>query len=115
MTRTTARILVELAPMFLAVVLPFLRVLRGSRPDRSFLLCWGLIVFWFAVFSLVVPMMVCIFDKDLGHIVFDWVPDIPIIVGMTFFGWFYAGATVLLALLLRWVTQRSLRLLRRSC
>jgi hypothetical protein len=60
------------------------------------------------VFSLVIPLVAYQIDRDFGReVATHWVPEGPAVVAMAFFGWFYAGITVLLALLVRRVVHRS--------
>ena len=106
---TVAHILVGAAPMLLAAADAFIQICGGSSGARAFLRCWGLIVVWFAVFTLLFPLILGAFDRHAARVVCDWVAEPPIIIGMLFFGWFYAGIIVLLAVLARWVRSRFVR------
>ncbi len=58
------------------------------------------------VFAFIIPVVAFQVDRDLGReIAAHWMPEGPAVVAVTFFGWFYAGLTILLALLVR----RSIR------
>lgn len=99
--KAVAQIAVAIAPVLLAGVFPFLRVLRGGRLRGAFVMCWGLLILWFFVFSMVIPLVAFQIDRDFGRTVSNWVPEGPGVVAMAFFGWLYAGITVLFALLVR--------------
>ena len=70
-----------------------------------FFLCWGLIVFSFAMFSLVIPSAISKFDRHLGDVAFRWTCPGPIVFGMVVFGWVYAGMTIMFALTVRKIAR----------
>jgi hypothetical protein len=96
-----AQVLVEFAPLILAGAIPFQRVLRGGGIGRWFLICWISLIAWTFVFSLIIPAIVLQIDHDLKREISGWFPDGTVVAAMLFFGWFYAGITVCLALLVK--------------
>jgi hypothetical protein len=99
MLRTIAQIAVAFAPVILAGAIPFIRITRGGRVTSAFFICWGLLIFWVAFFSLGLPIIASGFSRELTHTVSRWVPEGPAVIAMVFFGWFYAGITVLLSVM----------------
>lgn len=95
------QLLVAFAPVLLAGAWPFRRVSRGAPAGRWFLACWAMLVGWMAFFSLVVPLVASMIDRDLGKVVFTWVPEGPAVIAMLFFGWFYAGLVIGVAVIFR--------------
>jgi hypothetical protein len=95
--RTVAEIALGISPLFLAGVIPFFQVIRGRRAGGPFLLCWALLVFWFAFYSLGVPLIIGEFNRELARRVSHWMPEGSVVMFMMFFGWFYAELTVLIA------------------
>lgn len=92
-----AQIFVAFAPVLLAGAIPFIRVVRSGSAWRAFFLCRGFLVFWVAFFSLGIPLICSGISRELAHGVSSWVPEGSAIVAIAFFGWFYAGITVLAA------------------
>ena len=110
--KAVAQIIVAFAPAILAGAFPFVSVLRGGRVGRAFAIGWVSLIAWLFVFCFIVPLIAYQIDRDLGREVeAHWVPEGPAVVAVTFFGWFYAGIIVLLALLVRrvvrWFGQRG--------
>ena len=104
--KATAQILVAFAPVILAAIFPFLRVLSGKSVWWAFALCWVSLIAWEFAFALIIPLAINAIDRDLGREIFlDWAPEGPCVVAMTFFGWLYAAITVFLAMLVRWIRQ----------
>jgi hypothetical protein len=66
--RAIAQILVSFVPLLLAGALPFMRVARAGRIKGAFFMCWGLLVFWVAFFSLGIPLIVAGFSRELAHV-----------------------------------------------
>jgi hypothetical protein len=87
--------------MIVAAIYPFIRVRRNGRIWSSFFICWGLNVVSAFLFIFCIPLMVYPFDEPLAHKISTSLPDGPAVIEMAFFGWFYAGITVLLALFLK--------------
>ena len=97
-----AHTLVAIAPLILACLWPFVRIVRGRQVFASFFLCWALLVIWFLLFSIVIPLGVSWVSHRAGENLFrHWMPEAPIVVAMTLCGWFYAGITTVLAILVR--------------
>lgn len=93
---TLAHILVSLAPMLLAVVFPLIWVAQGRPLLVPFFWCLGLLVFWFAFFSLGIPLMCAAVSRELAHVVAaDWMPDPRGIPLLALIGWFWAAIIVL--------------------
>jgi hypothetical protein len=87
-----AHILIALAPVLLAITLPFIWVARGRPMLTPFFWCWGLLVFWFTFFSLIIPLMCSAVSQELAHTVAaDWVPDPRGIPLIAIIGWFWAA------------------------
>lgn len=95
--RTIAEMTVSFAAAFLAGAIPFMRIIRGGRITSAFFMCWGLLVFWTAFFSLGLPIIAGGFSREVAQSVSRWMPEGRAVVAMLFFGWYYAGITVLLA------------------
>jgi hypothetical protein len=93
------------APFVLSAILPFIRTLRGRRLVSSFFICWGLLVLWNFLFAFGVPVIGDTVGRHLDERLFDWAPEWSAVVKMAYFGWFYAGITVLLSLLVRLVVR----------
>jgi lysylphosphatidylglycerol synthetase-like protein (DUF2156 family) len=107
--KAVAQILVAFAPCLLASAVPFMRVFRGRGKGfkRPFFLCWVLFVFWITVFSLVVPGVAALFDRDLARTIqTSWVPEGPAVAAAAFMGWLYAAITLLLASFARLLAAR---------
>jgi hypothetical protein len=106
--KAIAQIMVAFAPCVLASAVPFVEVFRcrGKGFLRPFLLCWALFVFWIFFFSLGLPVLASLLNRDLGRTVSDWVPEGPAVVAAAFMGWLYAALTVVLAVLARLVVLR---------
>lgn len=107
-----AQIIVAFAPVILAGVFPFVRVLRGGRVWVAFAIGWVSLVAWMFVFCFIIPLVAYQIDPDFAvEVAMHWVPEGPAVVAVTFFGWFYAGIAVLLAMivrkLVRWFKQRG--------
>jgi glucan phosphoethanolaminetransferase (alkaline phosphatase superfamily) len=106
--KALAQIAVAFMPLILAGVFPFVQVLRGRRVWVAFAHCWVLLVAWMAVFSFFGPVLADQIGKDFGReVATNWMPEGPGVVAMAFFGWIYAGITVLLALIVKRVIQWS--------
>jgi hypothetical protein len=71
-----------------------------------FFLCWGLLVFWLFVFSLVLPGVVALYDRNLARNISECVPEGPAVVAAVFMGWFYAAITLLVAVVARLTAAR---------
>jgi len=69
-------------------------------------MCWGLLVFWFAFFSLGIPLICGGISRDLARSASDWVPEGPGVVAAAFIGWFWAGIIVLLARATSWLRNK---------
>jgi len=94
--RIVAEIAVGVSPLFLAGVIPCVQVTRGRRAGGPFLLCWALLVFWFAFYSLGVPLIVAGFDWDLARKVSHLMPDGLAVMAMIFFGCVFSSAGFML-------------------
>src|SRR3974390_3452945 len=95
---TIPHIIVGLAPLLLAAWLPVRRVARGGSMIGPFFACWGLLVFWFAVFSLGIPLICLGFSRELAHTISEkWVPEPTGLVPFMFLGWLPTAILVLLA------------------
>jgi len=106
--KVSAQVLVAFAPFLLASVFPFFRVVRSGRAWRAFTICWISLVGWMFVFSIIIPLVAGIISRDFGReVALHWVPEGPAVMAAAFTGWFYAGITVLLALLVRRVVEWS--------
>lgn len=103
---TAIGFVIAFAPWICAGVVPFIRVLRGYPVGKAFKLCWGLLILFFLIWSLVIPSIIYHFDKDMGsEAFFHWVPESTGFVPVVVFGWAYAGITVLPAWLIRLVFE----------
>ena len=88
-------------PVLCAVAVPFINVVRGRSAFKALLLGWVLILVSFAVFTLVIPLILFRVNHDLSHEWSSFYPQPAIVVGMIFFGWFYAGIPVLIGMGIR--------------
>lgn len=92
--KIAAQIVVAFAPLIIAGVLPFIRVVKGGSPLRWFFLCWLFLVVTMALLSLGAPIAVGMFSKEAAREVSRWVPEGPHVFLMVLGGWFYAGIIV---------------------
>jgi hypothetical protein len=104
--KAAAQIAVAFAPLLLACTFPFLRVVQGRRVFPEFAKCWGLLIFWMFVFTLVIPLGLGQIKHSWGREAFNWVPEGPALVAITFMGWMYAGPIVGLAVCVRQLVRK---------
>lgn len=95
------RCFVECLPVLCAIAVPFTNVVKGGSPVKALLLGWVLILVSFTVFTLVIPLVIYKFDPNLSHMWSAFFPQPAIVVATMFFGWFYAGIPVLIAMGIR--------------
>jgi len=109
--KTVAQLAVAFAPLFLAATFPFIRTIRTGRYVRYFFICWGSLVAWLFVFSVIVPLVAYQINKGFGAEVIEWVPDPPGVLAVLFIGWLPTAVLILIAALIRssiqWLKQKS--------
>ena len=87
-----------LLPVLCAFVIPFISVTRGGSVIKAFFLAWGSILVSLLIFTLAIPLILYKIDHDISHRWSNCFPEPPLIIAMIFFGWFYAGIPVLIAM-----------------
>ncbi len=98
----------DLGPLVLSGIIPFVRVLRGRSLGKSFLLCWALLVLSFFLFTFCFPVAVSCVDPNIGIEVFKLTPDTTTVGVSLFMGWFWAAIVVLPA----WGIRAAIRVLK---
>ncbi len=102
-----AHIAFDFLPFLLAGAFPFRRVVRGGSLIRALMICWVLLIFWFLVFGLALPLLASQIDREFGRAVFRWVPDGTDVGAVMVMGWFPAAIVVFIAAGVRRIAQRS--------
>ena len=94
-------------PLFLALILPFIKVLRGGKLAKSFFIAWGALIFSYLFFSILLPCSIVLIDRHIASIMCNYLPQPPFVVAMLFLGWIFAGIAVFLAYFIRVIIQKS--------
>src|ERR1051326_8301157 len=92
-----AHIAFDFLPFLLAGAFPFRRVLRGGSLFGALIVCWALLIFWFFLFVIILPLVAAQVDREFGRAVFRWVPDGTDVGAMLVMGWFPAAVVVFIA------------------
>jgi len=103
--KEAAQIAVALAPLFFAAVFPFIQTIRTGRYVRYFFICWGSLVAWMCVFSMILPLAAYQIDKSYEAEMYEWVPNPRGVSAMLFSGWFPAAGVILIATFVRYSFQ----------
>jgi len=72
----------------LAAAIPFWFALRGGSLIKAFGMCWGMIIFVFLFYMLLVPLILGFFDPQLGkEVLLHWAPEMTGMTVALLFGW----------------------------
>ncbi len=71
----------------IAYIYPFCAVLRGSTVNVVIGKSWGMQMIYFILLCLVLPEIGTWLSPQVGRDIFNWVPEMPILVPTFLLGW----------------------------
>lgn len=80
-------LLVGVCYWIIAFIYPFFAVLRGSTVDVVTGKSWGIQIIYFVSLCIVLPEIGTWINPQFGRDLFNWVPEMPILVPTFLLGW----------------------------
>jgi hypothetical protein len=91
-------ILQDFTFVILVFIIPFWFAIRGGSLITAFGMCWGLMLFVFIAYEILIPFLIGLFDRQMAkEVQLHWVPEMTVGAVILVLGWLPALILVALA------------------